>query len=232
MRSEECCKKTNSLTQALSSDTSHLDCQGRVRDLVVSAEETASRCSCPQHVLAGVLIPFRGVCVDKTDGSSALMWIWRCPFTPQLDQESPDSTGRIGHIPDSPFASGSCPAQASSNGCLPYSRLTVLSARRLDRPTQLPEALSTNDADGCIGVLLQLHCIDINPLFCFHAFHSRGLSRCHARCVQRCLACVQRDSALIFDPTAQKMVSKAGVARRHTLPRLLFFRAESLSLLR
>ena len=56
------------------------------------------------------------------------------PFVSKKFPESPYSTGRIGHIPES------YPAQASSYRCLSYCRLTLLCESLLACPGQPPEA--------------------------------------------------------------------------------------------
>ena len=47
-----------------------------------------------------------------------------------------------------------------------------------DQVSHFVTSLSVNDADGGICVYFQLHCIEINSLFFYHACHSRGLFRC------------------------------------------------------
>ena len=183
---------------------------------------------CRSSSTCRVPILFHRVCMDWTGSSSAWMWMGRCPFTLSLDQQMRDSPGRMRNIPESPHMLLD-PAHAPSYRCLPFCRLTVLCARRLDCPRLQPEAtsnpsssasllpspsLSANDADGCIGVYLQLHRVEINSLFSCHAFPSHCLFRSHACCVQ--LALPRLSSSLL--QLRRRCCSKSD----HTFPRFPF----------
>ena len=224
-----------SLTQALSSDTSLLDC-GRTFSLSWLTFRI-SCCLCRGRGLT-VLVPATsvggslltgsppqasqlGVCVftfqlDLQWGSASFPWSlygldWQqlsvdvdmAVFTHPLDQESPDSTGRmvesytsqilqmfLDRVPLKRLRADICHIVACT---LRQRTCLLLDSRLKPRVTSVQvshsaKSLSANNADGCSGVCLQLLRIKIYSLFSCHAFHSPGLLRSHACCVQLCLA--------------------------------------------